>query len=953
MRRIMSKIIKVLLVSIFMFLNITIIFSLSVKENVEKGDIYNSQENKVGSFSIINANNGLDSTSPGFVEVQKIVTKSNNKLGEYNVEFKIRGNNTTVGVETVKPVYVVIVLDASNSMDKPNKWESAKKAVEDFTTELLNKIPTANIALIKFAGRSINDNWQDAEVKRFFKNEKITSSSIGDVKVNDGGATNLGEGLRQAYRLLNNEKVPSDNSTLYKDSDYIKVEQESSKYVVILSDGVPTLYTDEKGKSINSKESNYATRYCTIAYNSSLNWANKLKELGSEIFTIGYELDKIEWTKDRNKAYELLNKMATKEDFVIKDSNVSDIVNKFKSVTSKIELEFNPGTKVKITDKLGDAFTLLNGDTTLKLDKITSSWTSLGSFNILIDENIKEGWYPTNDGFKVTYKDYNNNIKEINSNINPEVYWKEDEYKYTINYYFDNNLDNLLSQLKSAKLNSIIYVNDNYLSDEDLNNKNNADNKIYFIDPSNVSNSSKITITNNEKDNILNIYYIFREFKDEYINKNADIDKLTSSNMSIKYNIDYGAKINNVNKNDKLKTVIIDYLPYEIDLEKSNLNGGIYNKEEKSIIFTFEEVIDEYKTSYDVSKNIEYYVVYKNIENIKPLVNSVNGYSVINDMSSSGVVDEEKIDVEIMGNVCAIYIEENTGNKLLDDNCIRGLVGDNYQTEYKDIFGYELVKEPINNSGKFKEEDIHLKYIYRKSKGIIDHTVTKEGDLNVNSINDYFNYNINVNASVKEYIGNVKLKVIDILPYKIDLNNSILDDRCVLSSDYEITCLIDYGEINQKNYNEDEEYNINEIFKFKLSFIDIDLNTVINNSLSYVILDNNIDKKNDYIITNIPYGETIVNYVNKNNEKLTHSLQISNLVGTSYETQKKVFNDYYLVDIKGNEEGIISKDITEVTYVYDITPLPPHTGIMENNSYIKYFIIICLLLMMYKLRKRV
>ena len=974
----MKKFIKVLFLILMVLSFIVPIssFALSeveVKSSAKKGDIYNPQTNEVETSTIINANNGFGSSEDGFVQVQKIVSKakdSNEQVieGEYKVEFKIRGNNTTEGMESVDPVYVVVVLDASNSMNKQNKWENAKKGVEEFTTQLLKKIPTAQIALVKFAGRSVNDNWSDAEVKRFFKNEKITASSIGDLKVNGGGATNLGEGLRQAYRLLNNQKVPSDNSTLYSDSNYVFVPSNAKKYVVVLSDGVPTLYTLDNGKSFASEESDYAKRYCKYAYASAQNWANKLKdELKTDIITIGYELDKIEWTKDRNKAYELLESIASKDSFVIKDTYINDIVNNFKNVTTKFEVDFNAGSDVVITDNLGSSFTLKNGNSTLKLDTITNDWTSLGSFNITIDKNISKGWYPTNNSFKVIYKDYKGRTKQIICSDDPEVLW-EQKYEYKVNYYFNNKFESSFTRILDGVFKSIVYAKDNYLEEVNssgLKIKNNSDNTNYFLDPNNSSNTSNITISSILDNNILNIYYIDTSFSNEKIDKNTSVEVIKEKNMAIPYTIDYSVDINNIRSGDKVTIIIKDTLPYEIDIEKSDLSGGTYNKETKTITWSFEETMDDFQKKYKILKKIQYSVVYKDIaeissRDVNDLVNIVNGFTKVNDQKTEGVDDSESIDVLIEGRVKAIYVEEDDeSNKLTDDFNLKGLVGKDYNTSAKDIFGYTLVEEkfPTNSKGKFMEEDILVKYLYKRKTGDIIHSIKKESKESVNSINDVFDYKIIVDADIKDYIGNVKLKVIDTLPYKINRNNSILDDRCKYNGNLEIICEIDYGEIKQNNYemNELEEkmFNIDEIFEFKLSFIDIGSDVITNKVSSEIILDSNNDIKVDSVDTSIAKGNVIVHYVTKENKKLAESIVINGLVGTDYETIKKDFGKYSFVEVIGDVKGQIQKGTTEVTYVYDLTELPPHTGTNKSNDiyvmkYVLYFVLGLIVLRMIK-----
>ena len=331
-----------------------------------------------------------------------------------------------------------------------------------------------------------------------------------------------------------------------------------------------------------------------------------------------------------------------------------------------------------------------------------------------------------------------------------------------------------------------------------------------------------------------------------------------------------------------------------------------------------------------------------NIDNF--LINNVDGYTKVNNKQTTGVSDNEDVEVLIKGDVTTIYVEENNeDNKLSDDTYLNGLVGENYFTKPKDILGYSLVSEkyPENSKGKFTEKDIIVKYVYKKNDGEVIHNVTKEGLESVDSINDKFDYKIKVDSIIKDYIGNVKLKVIDILPYKID-ENSIIDDRCKYDGNLEIVCEIDYGEIKEENYMkvEDEKvFNINEEFNFELYFVDINSENIVNKVSSEIILDNISDIKTDNIKTIIPKGKVIVNYVTKDNKKLSDTITIAGLCGTNYETIKKEFDKYNLIEVVGEVKGEIKEDIIEVTYIYDLTPLPPHTGINNNTNYINYILL--------------
>ena len=71
-----------------------------------------------------------------------------------------------------------------------------------------------------------------------------------------------------------------------------------------------------------------------------------------------------------------------------------------------------------------------------------------------------------------------------------------------------------------------------------------------------------------------------RERCQEIVNKTGD-EFISSINSPFEYEINYNVTINDYI--GEATTTIVDSLPYEIDETKSNLDGGIYNKENNTI----------------------------------------------------------------------------------------------------------------------------------------------------------------------------------------------------------------------------------------------------------------------------------------------------------------------------------------------------------------------------------
>ena len=86
--------------------------------------------------------------------------------------------------------------------------------------------------------------------------------------------------------------------------------------------------------------------------------------------------------------------------------------------------------------------------------------------------------------------------------------------------------------------------------------------------------------------------------------------------------------------------------------------------------------------------------------------------------NAQGQMQEELIEVNYYyikrTQVRVEYIDKLTGEKLTEDEIIKGHIGDEYQTEEKQFDGYDLVEKPSNDNGEMTEEEIVVKYYYAK-----------------------------------------------------------------------------------------------------------------------------------------------------------------------------------------------------------------------------------------------
>ena len=1043
----------------------------------------------------------------GDVQITKTVTTLNAAEGKYNVTFKIKGKDKEN--TSLNPIYAVVVFDKSGSMEnytkevcvkynqwgkcirKENvevkKWDNAVKGAKDFASSLnksLNSGETkyANIALVQFSGSEgtwvpglfggyyRDTAWNDASVERGFATADFSDVNFGSA---DGG-TNLGEGLNKALGLFTDNSNP--------------LPENAKKYVVVIGDGRPTYYSDANGMTQGEGSSD--------SDGSSEEYASKkataLKNAGVEIFSIGYDIANdaeaqriLREIASEDVVNEETGEVKVKHSVLAGDADVAAIFADLAKTISKS----SAGTNATVTENVGGKFNVVDKDgkvmTSDVLTEITEDETTILSFDIQINPDTETGWHKTNEGFNLVYTDSNNEAKIISSTKDPEVYWKQAEYNYVVNYYKDeitdkndsnylgsetykavkgteiteNNVDkslymptgyeynkiefgnngetsivitndgthneiNVLYTIKKfsyrveyykdnilfdSKLESNIpynttvdstkyylseeniptgyildtdksdnttytitdnnivikiyykkniyaytvnyYFNDVYdntftktnealygdklyardfnLSSEELINKGRGD---YFLNPNRPYNPDEITIEVDKNNNVINVYYVNTHLvnNSEKITKTADIlnNKITSSNQVVNYEVNYKATIKNVNKGSVIETKIKDTLPYEIDLSKSNLtyngNTGIYDKDSKTVTWTFTTTSDKYYDEYIVDKTIKYQVVYTNFEEVSSkedntLTNTVIGITSVNNSSlSNGVTAEATVLVEVKGKLIVKYLEKDTNKELLNEKISIDKVGTNYSTNAEEIFGYNYDSVNGNENGKYSVNDTTVIYYYTKNNGEITEIETvKEGPNKVSSINGTFNYTLKGSAIVRDYVGKATLKVVDTLPYKIDENNSKLDNMCSYDGNYTITCTKEYN-IKDTDYI-DGEYKINEEFNLELIFIGIDKDTIVNKAKTIIDLEeNNNPGEETEKETEIEKGSLKVIYKTTDNVVLKELSETTELAGTKYSTVKESFYGYTFKENKGASVSgeYVANNTLVVYYIY-------------------------------------
>ena len=317
-------------------------FSVTVSYEYKSWGFWHStSETKTVTVSIL-PKATVDSTHQGNITYSKTADKTGTRTASgdpiYNLNLSFTGTKSNF-VEKQR-VNVVFIVDTSYSMSKESngsedRIQAAKDAINAFEKIAGPKSSTnpngldidARYALVRFSGGNgyRDEAYNDATILQGW------SSSVDTSKLNADGGTNYEAGLLAANNLLKNDHT---NAT---------------KLVIFLTDGVPTFYYNNSGKTTGDGSS-----YDSNALSHAKTAVESLKLKSSDYFyAIGCG------TADENVLGEL-SKVAKCKKGVIVKANASELSNVFKEIaagTTTVDIN-----KVTITDELSSNVDLVDAN---------------------------------------------------------------------------------------------------------------------------------------------------------------------------------------------------------------------------------------------------------------------------------------------------------------------------------------------------------------------------------------------------------------------------------------------------------------------------------------------------------------------------------------------------------------------------------------------------------------
>ena len=234
-------------------------------------------------------------------------------------------------------------------------------------------------------------------------------------------------------------------------------------------------------------------------------------------------------------------------------------------------------------------------------------------------------------------------------------------------------------------------------------------------------------IVQNPNEEVIYYYQIKDSQLDVNLNKTGT-EEINKKDDHVIYDIDYKATV--IDYIGDATITIVEELEHTIDEEKSNLDGGTYDKDTKTITWTipwndinsYEE--PEEKAIKNITKKLD--LVYTDIDPKERIIKSNTSSKIELNNNSREVERNVPTNIKIPGVIIIKYLDED-GNEIIESIKEEELVGEKTVVKPKEKEGYKLIEEPLIKDYEFKEEEQIVIYRYEKIKLDINTETTNEG----------------------------------------------------------------------------------------------------------------------------------------------------------------------------------------------------------------------------------
>ena len=286
----------------------------------------------------------------------------------------------------------------------------------------------------------------------------------------------------------------------------------------------------------------------------------------------------------------------------------------------------------------------------------------------------------------------------------------------------------------------------------------------------------------------------------------------------------------------------------------------------------------------------------------------------------------------------SIKLVVKNGNDIVNEKVITG-TGNEWTYTFNKLPKYNNDGEVINytvDEQEVNEGDL-LFYSKEVNNNVITNTMRLTGDGEVTDskvektstlekitdANQEIPYSIKYSGKIDKYIGTAKIIIIDKLPFEIDEAKSDIGDGIYDSVNKTITFI---ENINGIDTYKDGIKEVNIIRNIKVVYKNLkitpdskDVNNQVSVNIDLKDTNKKIDENGGKKIPTDLTSKVIVKYiVPGDNGKVSEDKIIEGKVGKEYHTTPpdNVDNDYELIKVDGDPDGIITQELKTISYIY-------------------------------------
>ena len=286
----------------------------------------------------------------------------------------------------------------------------------------------------------------------------------------------------------------------------------------------------------------------------------------------------------------------------------------------------------------------------------------------------------------------------------------------------------------------------------------------------------------------------------------------------------------------------------------------------------------------------------------------------------------------------SIKLVVKNGNDIVNEKVVTG-TGSEWTYTFKKLPKYNNDGEVINyivDEQEVNEGDL-LFYSKEVNNNVITNTMRLTGDGEVTDskvektstlekitdANQEIPYSIKYSGKIDKYIGTAKVTIIDKLPFEIDEAKSDIGDGIYDSVNKTITFI---ENINGIDTYKDGIKEVNVIRNIKVVYKNLritpdakDVNNQVSVNIDLKDTNKKIDENGGKNIPTDLTSKVIVKYiVPGDNGKVSEDKVIEGKVGEEYHTTPpdNVDNDYELIKVDGDPDGIITQEPKTISYIY-------------------------------------